>query len=92
MCSHREFMQTFEENVQFMTKVVAPDDIYQFAEQLHMAGMHLLKCLNDGNLLKPLYENSKETKTWANNLMSYQICKDKKEITPLNVGFREISD
>jgi len=92
MCSHREFMQTFEENVQFMTKVVAPDDIYQFAEQLHIAGVHFLKVLNDNNLLKSVYDNCTESRVWANNLMSYQICKDKKEITPLNVGFREISD
>jgi len=85
-------MQTFEENVQFMTKVVAPDDIYQFAEQLHIAGVHFLKVLNDNNLLKSVYDNCTESRVWANNLMSYQICKDKKEITPLNVGFREISD
>jgi len=92
MSNHAEFMRSFEENVQFMTKVVAPDDIYQFAEQLHMAGVHFLRVLNDNDLLKSVYDNCTESRVWANNLMSYQICKDKKEITPLNVGFREISD
>lgn len=93
MDEHEEFLQQFEENVQFMAQVVPPDDIYQFAEQLHMAGMHFLRVINDNNLLKPIYEKSKESRVWANNLVSYQLCKDRKEVIPLNLGFnREISD
>ncbi len=93
MDDHEEFLKKFDDDVQFMAQIVAPDDVYQFAEQLHLAGMHFLRVLNDNGLLKMVYESCKESRVWANNLVSYQMCKQNREIVQLDLGFRrEISD
>ncbi len=90
--SKEEMMIKFEKNVAYLKRNVPPDDIYMFAEQTFMAAMFFLfKWGEHGDIIEECKQDS-VTKKWVNNIVGFQICKDRDEDMQLDLDLKSIEE
>ncbi len=80
----------FEEDVEFLRKNIAPDDIYMFCQFLLLSGIHLLELLTKSNDLKTLGAADERTAMTIESLLQLRFCQhDKLPLGPVDLQFRK---
>lgn len=70
-------IEKFEKNVQWLKKNVAPDDIYEFAEQALMAADYFIGELSSWIDLAEEGEKDKVFGLWLKNVIGMRVIRDR---------------
>jgi hypothetical protein len=70
-------MERFEKNVQWLKKNVAPDDIYEFAEQALMAADYFIGELSSWVDLVEEGEKDRVLGLWLKNVIGMRVIRDR---------------
>ena len=85
----KEYAEKYQRHVDWIRRNIAPDDIYDFAQQSLMASIYLLKVLDDEDILIRCLEN-KITLKWCQNIISVAVKQDEDEDCPVNLKLDEL--
>ena len=72
----KKAMQEYLGNVKWLRTHVAPDDIYEFAQQAVMAAEYFIGKLHESTDLNKAVQEDKMMFHWINNIFSLQQMKD----------------
>ncbi len=71
-----EMREEFEKNVNYLRKIVPPDDIYEFAEQTVMAAMFFLKKWGEWEDINSACDEDLVIKKWVLNIVGLIKCRN----------------
>lgn len=77
--------QIFEENVKWLYKTIPRDDIYDFAEQCHMAAGYFMAKWAEHVDLTEEYHKSEISKIWIRNIVGLRMLREGKIDGNVNV-------
>lgn len=89
---YAEEIAEFDKNVAWLRKSVAPDDIYEFAEQTLIACDFFIYHLKSFGSLEEQCEESKQLKFWIKNILTIRLLCHRNADVLLDVGLRDITD
>lgn len=81
-------IRQFEEDVLYLHKYIAPDDIYVFAQQLLMSSHHFLQVLSEVANLDDIANESKESHSYISNILGILQAQASRTPVHLNLELR----
>ncbi len=88
----QEMLEIFEKNINYLKKVIPPDDIYIFAEETYMACLFFLKKWSDHVDMTEEMLRDPVVDKWVKNIMGYLDSRDKNEEISLDLGFESLEE
>lgn len=87
-----ELKEKFEKNVEYLKKVVPPDDIYLFSEQTFMAALFFLKKWSEKTSITEEMLRDPITDKWVTNILGFLECKEKDLDINLDLNMQSIEE
>jgi hypothetical protein len=82
----QEFIDQVNKSVEYLKKVVPPDDIYLYTEQTYMAALFFLMKLSDWVEINDECIKDPVLNKYVNNIMGYLIAKEKGDHSQINLS------
>ena len=87
-----EIREKFEKNVNYLRRIVPPDDIYMFAEQTFMATLYFLKKWSDVADIEDECRKCPLTRKWVANILGLQKMKDEDMDIQLDLNMESLDE
>lgn len=85
-------MEMFNKNVQWLRENIAPDDIYDFAEQALMAADFFIGELSNWVNLAEEGEKDKVLALWVRNVVGMRVMRDQKAKMMIDMTLKSVDE